>query len=367
VRKYKYQPVHAGVFAAFLVTCLILVPRLLNQGEDFQIVWMAARSVFDGRSPYTVSFGGIFQFKYPPWILPIYFPFALFSLFWAKLLWGVLEVGCLFYSVAWVIRNGCKPGLAVASTVAFFGIWSVHFMAGQISLLTLALLLSNHLFAKIWASTAKIFSVFVLLGISDWKKRKKEFLKFAYIFLGLSFPVVAVATYDQGFLGFIRGWLGSTSAGAQAFTYQTLRGGENQGFPALVLRILHVPTAYVWADLLATLAAFTVVAWFWKKQSRKLPAAEQWAGWLGLGTTILPLAWFSSFVWAYPLAALSLQKAWKTQQAQWLGAALFGVIAISSLSHGGLGQVGEYLELASIKSIGVLCCALVLAKARGGR
>jgi hypothetical protein len=366
--------------ATFVAGGVALVRHTGFVGNDFILFWTAARAALDGQFPYAVQTGPGMVFKYPPWILPVLFPVALLPLATAKWVWGVLQVGCIAACVAWLLRRGCKWPVTFGVTLIFWGIWAVHALDGQITLLMLALALwcteglkpSSELGWRapvlLWAFSIKIFTVFGLLGIyrplrrwATWKRLGTT----ALIFTALSVPAFWTAP-DRNPREVVTAWLGSAGSGGDALG-EKVRSRVNQGFPVMILRVLDVRASRTSMDVLAFLLVSLILGGIWSLASAGLGFPERWAGWLALTAAVHPLSWFHSFVLAYPLAVLALDRSVKRQA--WFSVALAsaGILCVAVFTWRILGDVGHDLEEASIKSWGILLCLWSLKRAEARR
>jgi hypothetical protein len=68
------------IFLACFVGAVALVRDTGAQGQDFEVFWRSARALFTGVSVYDVARDGAMVFKYPPWVVPFFLPFAVFPL-----------------------------------------------------------------------------------------------------------------------------------------------------------------------------------------------------------------------------------------------------------------------------------------------
>jgi hypothetical protein len=319
-------------------------------------------------------------FKYPPWIATLTLPFGLFPFENAKIIWALIQ----FVSLIGIARILIAYGLSYLGV--FFAIfWSygllvVHFMDSQVTL--------PMLFVVLWAFrrgapdvalvalTTKIFSLFGGLGLVPirWKKFGTALVTLAI----LSVPVIWVHSYKNGsFLGPIEGlrdsfsgWIENARSAGDLFEGEKIRGRDNQGLPALVLRLLRVPASDTRADNWAFVLLALGLGFYWWRRSLKMQPFGRWLGWLALIPVVHPLAWFHSFVFAIPLMAWVTHYLWTGEERpsrilvyRWL----MGIFGVAVITRKTFGVVGEGIELLSIKSWGVLILmdlAVVLAKWR---
>ena len=365
----------AGI--AFLVLlffggAVALVRDTFYQGHDFVVFWKAASEVLSGAPAYDLYRDGEMVFKYPPWILPAFFPFALIPLYWAKLLWGGLEVVSLISVVVWLVQEAdCDLGLSLAVTAGFWGIWAVHALDGQVTLLLMALAVwsmrrkeqseskLSRLLTIIWALTAKVFTGISLLGVSEWRRLLKAGAVAIIVFSILSIPAL-VATKTHSPIELYQTWKTAAVSGGTLFDGQKVRGPDNQGLPALELRLAGIKAEDSRADVIAFLLTSVLIVGLFLKPSLSLPYQERWLMWLGLGAAIHPLAWFHTFVFAFPLCVLTLDRAVRSRKPVAIALAGLGTTCVAVVTVKTLGNTGLVFELASVKAWGVLLCAGVL-------
>ena len=361
-----------GILFGFvaLIAAIALVRDTAAQGQDFVVFWRAARQVLHGQPAYDLVRDGAMIYKYPPWVLPVVFPFALLPLELAKVAWGFLQILSLAAAIIWLVTNGVRSTVVFFVAIVYWGIWAVHALDGQIMLLFLALLLwfgtkKTWLSAllTIWAATAKIFTAVALVGAGSWRLKRGRFILVFSALLLLSAPVW-FAESDRNPASVVASWVKAAGSGGVLFAGQKVRGRDNQGFPALVLRTFDVPAENTRADFMAFFFIVATLGFFWWKYSRSLREGERWAGWLALACVAHPLAWFHQFVLTFPLAALSVEKALNSRKRSLVLLSLFGVVFIGAVTRKTFGlKLGQPIELLSIKSIGTVICALALIKA----
>ncbi|MCC7442254.1 MAG: DUF2029 domain-containing protein, partial [Bdellovibrionales bacterium] len=331
---------------ALFAGSVALVRHSGHVGNDFIVFWTAARATLEGVFPYGVETGPGMVFKYPPWILPLFFPLALLPLAGAKWVWGVAQVVSIIACVLWLLRRGCSWRIVLGVTLAFWGIWAVHALDGQITLMLLASCLwateglrpSGDLGYRgliiLWALSVKIFTVFGLLGVyrplRKWLTLRHVGVS-AALFLALSLPAWWAAP-DRNPGAIVEAWVSSASSGGEALGGEKIRSRVNQGFPVMVLRLLEVRASRTSMDVLAFLLAALVLGGVWSIASAGLPFPERWVGWLALTAAVHPLSWFHSFVMAFPLAALALDRAWARRERMAILLAGSGVVLIALLT-----------------------------------
>jgi hypothetical protein len=352
--------------------------RLIRAGQvesmDFHVYWKAAQTwVGQGISPYVYdSSDRGFVFKYPPWILPFFLPFGFLSYEVSKVVWGLVELFCIYFSIYQLVKWGVRPKSAILSAALFWWIWLAHAFAGQFTLVLLAAALwavptkssPGKLAFLATAFSAKVFSVVSLLG--RWREllRVKPLAAGIALFVFLHLVVFAgfaIHGHYYGLIEIYRQWAQSASSGGQELGDFVVRGQMNHGFTAGVLRAFHVDVRNTIADyqVAMTLTVFFSALWAWF--SKGLKTLEIWAGWIGVGLICHPLAWHHSFVLAYPLGALSLDRAITTGKRSLIALSLFGMICVGILIPNVFGlTLVTPLEMVSVKSWGVCFSALAL-------
>lgn len=367
------KPVRLLVATVLLVAAVALIRDTAYQGQDFKVFWKAARGVLKGRDIYSTAQYGPMVFKYPPWTVPVFLPFALLPLKAAKWLWGSVQILSLFAIVSWLIREGCAPRRVILVMAAFWGIWVVHAMDGQVVLSMTAIALWGWSATKarggilaIWALSTKIFTGFAVLGMIR-RLRSVRVLLLLMSLSALSLPVyLSSNSRTPGEL--VSHWAKAASSGGKLFRKEKIRGRENQGLPALALRVLKVKSKRTEADIVAAVGVAVVLGSTWVVVSARLAGPERWSGWLALSAVIHPLAWFHLFAIAFPAVALSVERAFARRDRLAMILAVLGMSFVALVTKKTLGPVGAVLELASIKSIGVLLClaALIRTSSRAG-
>jgi hypothetical protein len=340
---------------------------------DFTVYWKAAQNWLHSEvSPYYYDEATRgFVFKYPPWILPLFAPLGFLSFETSRILWAVVEIGCLSYIVTWLRASGAGWGPIVATLGMFWWIWLAHFFAGQFTLVLAAASLwavpprdqepcrkPERLGALAYILTAKVFSLVELFGLWRCFLKPRPWLSFAAMILCANL-LLAASGENLGEL--YRGWTLAAGSGGQELGALVVRGQMNHGFTAGILRWLDVPATNTRADLVVSglLAILFVAAW--DRASIGLRLQERWAGWLAAGLITHPLAWHHSFVLAFPLCVLALDVAWKTPDRRLKVLAVLAPCLIGIFLPEVLGsRLVTPLELVSSKSWGVCLAAMVL-------
>ena len=351
----------ASVFFALLLSFIGGVALLRDtayQGQDFEVCWKAVHHLLSGEPVYDLIRDGAMVYKYPPWIVTVFLPLGFLSVVTAKWIWGVIELLSLAYVVKWLLRRGYSKRVTASVGFAFWGIWAVHFMDGQISLTILALILwafdRRQLTVGIWALSSKVFSGFSLLGFPGFLKvSPKQLLLIGLVLCGLSAPAVFVAPGHSP-VSLFHSWSVAASSGGLLFDGEKVRGRDNQGMPAMILRTLGIKAANTNADLLFFFICALGLGAYWGLRSKALNEDERWLGWIALSTVVHPLAWFHYFVLAFPLAVVSIDAAMKTKNRRMIITGLIALAMVALVTRKTLGYTGERMELYSIKSWGVL-------------
>jgi hypothetical protein len=96
-----------------------------------------------------------------------------------------------------------------------------------------------------------------------------------------------------------------------------------------------------------------------------MTVAEKWTGWLGVGLITHPLAWHHSYVLAFPLCALSLDRAIQNRNNRLIALSALGILCIGIFLPNVIGMtLATPLELVSVKSWGVVFSAVALVSAK---
>jgi hypothetical protein len=352
--------------------------------SDFEVYWRAIHAWVEGKSPYahyTQSYVGL-VFKYPPWILPMFLPFAFLDLESSKWVWTIAQVLAIFYSMFWLVRHGVQQRVVSLISLMFWYMWFAHTYFGQITVFMLALGLwtlkplakggqenfsPGRLSFFIYVLTSKVFSMISLIGC--WKEviRPKtlalgfSWLVLTHILLFVSFPYSMISNAPHVIVQLYSDWILAASSGGAELGALIVRGQQNHGFAAAILRALEVDATKVGYDiaLCSFIALILSILWAW--YSRSLKTEERWAGWLAMGVIAHPLAWHHSFVMAYPLCVFALQRAVSSRDRVLIFFALFGTSCIGIFVPQviGTGAVRP-LELFANKSWGVVISGIVV-------
>jgi hypothetical protein len=370
----RWAPYLAAVLG--LAASIRLVRAGYVDSMDFAVYWKAAHLWISGVSPYlyTAAERG-FVFKYPPWILPAFFPFGFLSQPVSQLVWAGVELLCLYYAIFRLIRLGLSAWTTIITAFLFWWIWLAHFYAGQFTIVLMACALwaipeatTGKLATLASVFTSKVFSLVSLVGLwrkyLNWRVLAAGFA----IFVVLNVIVFAVLRTHGNPVSpgdFYRQWIQAGTSGGAELGEIVIRGQMNHGFTAGLLRAFHVDPKATWIDQLVALGLAVVFSGLWFRFSRGLDSLESWVGWLGVGLIVHPLAWHHSFVLAYPLCAVALDRSLKSRDRVAIGLALFGTCCIGILIPNVIGTtLVRPLELVSIKSWGVCFAGAGLCLAR---
>lgn len=349
---------------AGFVALVAMVRDTRYQGQDFEVFWRAGRAIREGLPLYDLARDGAMVFKYPPWIGALFVPFSLIDLEWAKWLWGLTQALSLVYVLRWTIQRSDSWIRVILAAFAFWGIWAVHALDGQISLPILALVLFSYgsdsaaaVSTSLLALSTKIFTGIAVLGLGKRLKNAKGWFFAAGTALLLSLPALV---NDGGVGSLFNSWKSAATSGKDAFGWKVI-GRDNQGIPALLIRLTGTENGS--ADLLFSVLSILVLGAVWIQSVRRkgLDATANLAGWLALAAICHPLAWFHSFVFVFPACGLALGRARKAIE---LAVGFLAVICVGLITEKTLGAVGFAAEQMSIKSIGALLAMGLVASQR---
>ena len=355
--------------AAAAVFLIAMTRTTVANGLDFEVYWRTVHAVFSGDPIYSLQREGNMVFKYPPWILPLFLPFAVLPLYWAKAAWGVFQGVALILVVRRLHVAKVSQRVLLGVFLSFAGIWTNHAYLGQVALPMLAAAVClDKVFLEgsrgtrfqllIWSLSTKILSLFPVLGF-QWKRRDlRPILITAVIFAGLTLPFI-IAT-GNGPFEILHSWTHSATSGATpiAGVHVTVAGREAQGFPSFIFRVFHLNENNIPLVLLVCSFCAGVLATFWRWAQSRLEPNESWAGWLALTATVQPLAGYYSFCLAFPLAVYAMDRAVRSRRVLQISLPVLGITMICALTRKTLGdEAGRFVETISIKSWGVLFCA----------
>jgi hypothetical protein len=370
--KSKWHWLLAGVVLFFAV---ILITRTLSRGDDFLVFYRVTQGFWSGISPYDVSLYGNMVFKYPPWILPFFLPLGLFSVWPAKLMWGLVQAFSLIFIVQAMDQKArVTPWIQIIFLGLFFGVIGIHGMVGQISLPLLALAIaldprlamSRRMVFLAWAFSSKIVTLFPLMD--PVMKRSDRFrLVSASIVLCifLTLPILTVS-YKGEIWTMAHDWLHAMFSGTE--TLQSVRIGftsrEAQGLPGFLIRVFHLDETERLHVMGSVLLSVLVTFGFWKYFSRTLNSRDRWWGWLALTPVVQPLAWFHFFIFAYPVLVVGSYRAWMKKDYLRFSLTIFAGVLVGAITQKTLGELGLALEMLSVKSWGVILGCILFSQVR---
>ncbi|MFZ9595921.1 MAG: glycosyltransferase 87 family protein [Bdellovibrionia bacterium] len=376
----QWNPLSVALTSQILLRLMLglgaiaLIRDTMENGHDFTVFWNAARAVLHGEPLYSLERDGGMVYKYPPWSIPLFFPFAALPLQSAKLVWGLLEVASLAWVIRWIQRftTTRTPTLFIV-VVTYWGLWAVHALDGQVVLLLLAGALwswSPDGFEKsrirsgllVFLLSTKIFTLLPLVSFRLRKKNRRTLLLIGLALVTLSTP----AWLTQGEKpSLLEAWSRAATSGGALLTSEQIRGRHNPSLTRWVLSHLHVPAEKAALDSAVACALALVLGFVWSKASARMKPFEAWIGWLALTPVIHPLPWWHLFIFSFPLAAVSLEACLPTRGSKRSWGALtcvgLGIFLICGATEKLLGPLGVFLEQECAKSWGVLLCAGMLA------
>jgi hypothetical protein len=291
-------------------------------------------------------------------------------------LWVALQILAIFSCIRWTLRAGVNFNVACFTAALFWWIWLGHAMAGQCTLFILVAILwavpleENQPISPVRGMamtvllSSKVFNVFSLLG------EMKSLLKPKPILMTLG-ALVALDAFVMGILHFRGGsvsvlelhqqWIQAGTSGGAIFSAETIRGNGNHGLTALILRMMRVPAQDSSKDIWVAGTLGIILSVIWYLASQKLPRPDRWVGWIAVGTVIHPLLWHHSFVLCYPVCALALDRAIRSQRKILIFSAFLSIALIGILIPNLFGvDFVRPIELFASKSWGaVLSCAVL--------
>ncbi|MCM0604796.1 MAG: DUF2029 domain-containing protein [Xanthomonadaceae bacterium] len=348
----------------FSLALIFLFFDTADNGHDFVVMYRAASSYLHHEPIYSIERDGGMVFKYPPWWIFCFIPYALFPLSVAKALWAATNVGSLVSIFFSLMRLGFSFFSVSVSVMAFWGIWAVHFIDGQVEVLVLALVLflleklNNNKLPKyaagiVYLMSIKGPSILGAFGVFT----KKNILKVGSIFFIVISTVTLIAslTTTHG-MNIMSDWKDAASSGSQALEPgKAVLGRDNQGIPAMVHRVNGSFSAHALPELGVNGIVFVLGAVVALYLFSGLSLIPRTFFWLAAGVVLHPLAWFHLFVWCLPLTVYVVDRAGKREVNEiwfWFPLLLGAVTART------LGSFGQSLEFYSFKSL-VVCTGLV--------
>lgn len=196
-------------------------------------------------------------------------------------------------------------------------------------------------------ASLKIYTVVCLPGFI--KKLNRQIVGWTvFAVLVFSYPAF-LAQHSPNLLSLMESWTDCARSGDQYFGIEKIFGRENQGFPALGVRLaLLAGWSESQAGILAlSLSVFLILGlgFFWYRRTKD--QEDSVVAWLALVPIVMPLSWFHGFVLSFPLAVLTVDRSPRLWTA-------LGLICITAITAKTLGPVGRAMEFISIKSIGVV-------------
>jgi hypothetical protein len=345
---------------------------------DLHVYWKSAHLWWEGVSPYIYnSSDGGNVYKYPPWTIPLFLPLAFISFDCTKWVWVMAEILSIVYAIKWVIRAGVTPCVAYVVAALFWWTWLGHVFAGQFSLFMMVAalwavppeedrpLLSGRASFLAVVLSAKVYSVFTLLGLVKTYLERRTILICAFLFIfleGLVFLVLAArGLHPVSFIELHRTWIIAAQSGAAELHADVIRGPGNHSFTAALLRAFHVDALDSGKDAWVALGLGVFFSVIWFHFSKTLGRAERWAGWIGVGMVIHPLLWHHSIVMAFPICVLALDRAIRSHNRVLQALALFSVFLVALLIPNLFGpDFVQPFERWGTKSWGIFLAGLVL-------
>lgn len=366
------------IFAvAFAVSCIAFFRDTLAQGQDFLVFYHAAQAWWHGSPIYDLVRDGGMIFKYPPWIIPFFLPFAFLSEDLAKGAWALVQLLSLFYILMWCWKTfQIRIEILQLTFFLFWGIWVTHFLDGQVTLVFMALSMACYSAARgraLLAAFAGVFlstKIYSLLGmvpfffdLSRARQARRSFawlsgaiLLFLILFL-VGFVLIR-SSVTIGFFDLIGQWLQAAASGIHYLGEDKVLGRANQSLTALFLRGLwwgfphfidEVQKSFGFsADLFFGGIGFVCAAAFLITIRERVSRDVFFAVALALIPVIHPLPWIHGFTLAFPVFAFVFAKS-DLRKSKY-----FGVFLLCLASRNTLGMPGEWLELLSVKGFGVL-------------
>jgi hypothetical protein len=356
----------AILFGVLLGLSALFIRNTFNQGQDFAVFWRTGNLIdsftgMPGERVYSPLRDGTHTYKYPPWSGFLWMPFGLFSVQTAKCFWGVIQAISLFFVVNSLLSMGFGVRATLISLVAWLGIWIVHGMDGQITLPMLAISLWAFSkegfwgwFVLCWALSMKATTIVGAFPRAIEGLRRPKWILFGIIVATSMSAPVFYAEQTGSMLQLVKNWIEASQSGETWKHMLAVVGRPNQGLPILFRRIWP-GVSEVWVAL--GMICFAVPTWFYL--SRKLSRNERFFGYLALAVVTHPLAWFHSFVLAFPAGVAAISR-WRVAKKRWRFAIGVGVIGVGSITEKTFGAVGLEMELASIKSWAVLVLLAVI-------
>ncbi len=344
-----------------------MAARTFSRGDDFRVFYETARGFYFGFSPYDLETYGNMVFKYPPWWLPLFFPFAALPYLIAKGFFVVLQ-GAALWSISRNLQHiyRIEKAILIAVFVAFIPLLLIQAMIGQLSIFFVSI--SLFWLAQPSATTggtmflllsSKLVTVFPLVSrFGEWKFWREAVLS-GLVFLLLSVPLLLLYHGDVSALLF--DWKRAMFSGTAV--KDSVQIGfmtrEAQGIPSLLLKAFRWDETQSANVAIATGIGFVgaaVIAFVatWRRERQ-----VSFAVWLAMTPLALPLAWFHSYLMALPLFAIELKRARDSRSVGRSIIVLISILALVAITEKTLGEFGLRLEHLGIKSMGVLLLVIL--------
>ena len=304
-------------FAILGIGGISLVRSTVGQGTDFLVFWKAGRALLESQPIYQVAQDGGMVFKYPPWIAPLFIPFALFSFEVAKWLWGMFCVLCMA-GIFSILERKLKVKTTVWAPLAIFywGLWVIHALDGQIIL--------PLLFFGLWAVTAnrtrawidafvpltysaKVFTVYPIAFVLKRFSKLKVALISVLFALGLS-GITAVQSFHGDAFRMFHDWKEAAASGGKFLAEGQTRGAKNQSLTSFVCRSLSIPADDTRSEVAVALVLFVIAFWVFSRRMRSMNETQKFLVGLALTPVFHPLPWHHLHLWTFPLAAYALNR-----------------------------------------------------------
>jgi hypothetical protein len=354
-----------------------LMKEAYFHSTDLHVYWRAAHLWLDGISPYIYnSSDGGNVYKYPPWTIPLFLPLGFIDFDLTKWLWVIAEILSIAYSMHWLVRAGARKSVVYAVAGLFWWTWLGHVFAGQFSIFMMAAALwavppeegslfsSGKLALLAVVLSSKVYSVFTLLGLTQYYRRRRTaaICVLAVVLLeALVFAVLVARGNTTSFMGLHQGWIAAAKSGAQELHGDVIRGPGNHSFTAALLRAFKVDPLDSNKDAFVALGLGVFFSALWYYFSQGLSRAERWTGWIGVGMVIHPLLWHHSIVMAFPVCALAVDRAFRSKKVELKILSGLSVFLVAVLIPNLFGpDFAQAFEIWGSKSWGILLAGVVL-------
>lgn len=345
---------------------LLLIPWILTTiplALDFNVYYTAAQALMNGENPYDVARFQPTVYKYPPWCLPLFLPFAPLPTSLANATWGILNALMFLDVLRKILSKHAQTSsfwIAPLVVLLIYPLGMINAVTGQISILllwgwwNLSWIAPNLIF-----SSSKIMTLLIGAFFIPRKKIGSTLISTGISIIGLM--LIYRYFLPTSLSEILHQWMRAAAGGRETGLFTLNR--ENQGIPALILRCLRVADDPGVPKTLAFLSCGLALPMFflWHRISKYIPLDTSRAGWLLICATLQPLAWFHTFLFAVPALVLTLIYAIENKKKVILNTALIASVCMTMITQKSLGLIGTYLELGSIKSWGAftLCGLLV--------